>query len=164
MTPLIDDVLAPKSKDEVGEDMKRMHLYEFLGTFKTQKFSYIRKMDIGFKKKFYFFILHIFARKFNKWYWPFYVAWIINAIFVDWIFPSSDIFPRMWADSADDIGLIIIYALWIPLIISVVTMKRIMNHKHKQMRGMVNDIFRHQENLIRQHHEEQQQEQNTETN
>lgn len=92
MTSRINNILKPKSKDDLIRDIKSMSKYEFLYRFKDVS---IKGFDIGFMKKW----VHFFGsskntiKKLNNYYWYVWGLFVILQIYQTWIFPSSELFP-----------------------------------------------------------------------
>lgn len=143
----IHEILKPKSKEEMKDQILKMDLYHFLDVFRNKSFKDIIRMDIGFKKKFYFFFAFVFLKNFNKWYWPFWSSWFIATIFSDILMPLGSLWVRGTIDVIDDVGLFVIYLIWIPMLISMITMKRLSKRRSYDQIRLLEEIAEDLHNL-----------------
>jgi len=129
MTPL-NDVLKPKSKCEISDNINKMNLYHFLEKFKNYD---LKGLKISFKKKFAHFMIYKYVKYHLKYYWMFWLIWIVLMFLkyftkIHVIIIAKEIFGTL-------LGLSLI-----PLLISIIIQKRLRKWVRKNIEDAITNF------------------------
>jgi len=143
MTP-IENILKPKSNEEVSAEIRGMSAFEFVEMFYSIK---IGKLRVGFKKR----ITHFFISKggasklFSRAYYIIWFSWLVLNFGTWWIFPASDLFPEGPFDVFIDVlwfAMMSFLFMWVPAFIIMMRFTKWRNKRNAiRHRELINDFM-----------------------
>lgn len=140
----INNILKPKSKEDISKEISKMTTYEFL--YKFYNFE-TKGLKIGFKKKFMHFLIYSKGLvKYHKYYWIIWGIWFLITIF-SFIFPDS-FFQKEAISLLKDIlwYFILIYFLFMLMVLFV--HRKFHKYQLKQQYSRIDEINLQLHNLL----------------
>jgi len=120
----IRDILKPKSSEDLANEVNKMTSFQFVEKFEKIKMSSL-PFNVGFKKRFYHFILGKSKKVARAYNITVLVWWIF--IVLDFIFKESK-----FTDYAEGSLTLVMYIFWFPsMLISFIINKRFLKWKMK---------------------------------
>lgn len=109
----LNKILKAKNKKYIENEINKKNIYEFLYDLKGLNFNYIRKLNIGFKKKIYYFLINVYlSKRVNKYYWIF--------VSIGFLFLLLSFIPFL-SDVSHIINLIIIIIIYSYIFIALIS-------------------------------------------
>jgi hypothetical protein len=136
----LNEILKPKNEKEVSEEIQKLNMNEFLFAFSKSKFSHVRKLKIGFKKKWRFFFIFYLPKFWQKLFWPFWGIWILITIWSDILIPYGSLWGRGPIDIIDNLMTIGIYIAWIPLLFSLFYGRSYLKYTRSKLQQSIRDV------------------------